>query len=70
MFYHRCCLHECCALVDLLESLKKSLELLFCAKRSGEETEEFLVMKYLVERLTEEEGVMLKGVHEHRPGNQ
>jgi len=27
---------------------------------------EFLVMKYLVERLTEEEGVMLKGLHEHR----
>ncbi|CAL1165262.1 unnamed protein product [Cladocopium goreaui] len=27
---------------------------------------EFLVMKYLVERLTEEEGVLLPGVHEHR----
>ncbi|CAJ1343851.1 unnamed protein product [Effrenium voratum] len=28
---------------------------------------EFLVMKLLVERLTEEEGVLLQGLHEHRP---
>ena len=50
-------------------NLKKEFGTFFLDKKSGE-TEEFLVMKYLVERLTEEEGVMLKGLHEHRPGNQ
>jgi len=50
-------------------NLKKEFGTFFLDKKSGE-TEEFLVMKYLVERLTEEEGVMLKGLHEHRPGSQ